>query len=166
MSVTAICSNCGKEFASYKCLEKRNFKHRFCSKECEAKFRSFSNSFESWEGGHINKSTGYKYVVYKGKQIEEHRLVMMKSLGRELTSNEIVHHINGDKLDNRIENLVLMTRAEHQKHHHTKPPRACVECGKVGKIHGRGLCNSCYCKAYEKGEIEKYAKIQKQEDND
>jgi hypothetical protein len=47
--------------------------------------------------------------------IYEHREVMEGLLGRKLTRNEQVHHINGDPQDNRPENLQVLTNAEHQR---------------------------------------------------
>ena len=74
--------------------------------------------------GHKKKLCGYIAVYYPtharancNGYIYEHTLVMEEALGRPLAKDEVVHHINRDRTDNRIENLRLMSRSEHSALH-------------------------------------------------
>ena len=62
-------------------------------------------------------NTQYPTKQVNKKQVREHRFIMEQYLGRKLSSQELVHHINGNRQDNRIENLKLTTRSEHIKLH-------------------------------------------------
>ena len=68
--------------------------------------------------GYIDKR-GYKWIQLPGTntKVQEHRVIMERELKRPLQPDEIVHHINGIKDDNRVENLFVMTAKEHNNFH-------------------------------------------------
>jgi hypothetical protein len=77
-----------------------------------------------WNGGRRQNDQGY-ILLYKPDHpycdkkglVREHRIVMEAAIGRYLDPLEVVHHINDDTSDNRVENLrIFSTQAEHKRH--------------------------------------------------
>lgn len=131
------CKICHKQFKGRK-------ENKYCSRKCfnishsiYMKENNVAKSLEArlkislakkgannamWENGRIKTDGGYilihspEYPCRRNKgYVLEHRLVMEKHIGRYLFPHEVVHHINGIKTDNRIENLALC--ATPQEHH-------------------------------------------------
>lgn len=71
----------------------------------------------------VGNRDGYKLCLYDGNKrvkfefVLLYRFIVAQNIGRKLTSNEIVHHIDGNPLNNNLDNLMVMTRKEHSKYH-------------------------------------------------
>lgn len=126
-----------------------------------------------WRGGRFKSNQGYIHIKawphpFHNIQgyVLEHRLVMEKNIGRFLKEEEIVHHINGIKDDNRIENLQIIDRASHATLHckgkkipgfgknRKRFPKPCKTCGKMIQRLKRpktAFCSqSCASKSFRK----------------
>jgi hypothetical protein len=142
---TAQCPACGQPFRA---IHNGTGMRRFCSKACTLKYLSGENH-PNWTGGRSIDSSGYVRVnVGHGKREREHRLVASGLLGQTPESGQVVHHKNGDKTDNRPENLEVLGSSEHTRLHQRgrpqSPPIVCLRCGRMRKHRAKGLCHSCY----------------------
>lgn len=100
-----------------------------------------------WKPGSRVGSTGHvKVRVGRGHPLADpngwayEHVVVWCSAGRPRPArDEVLHHLNGDKTDNRIENLSLMKRSAHNAHHLAEVPRRCLATGRLLPAAGRLL---------------------------
>lgn len=127
--VTKHCEICGEPFE----VKPSHYNERYtCSERCKYirlnhHLSTLSGKGEksvNWKGGRFLTPAGY-VLVYDPENpmsnirgyVREHRLVMSEKIGRPLTEDEVIHHIDGNKANNDIQNLQLMTPETHTSLH-------------------------------------------------
>lgn len=121
-------------------------------------------------GGYVCIFIGRDHpLAYSSGYAREHRLRMALSLDRPLLAEEIVHHKNGVKTDNSLDNLEIISRAEHTKHHrprlgtqkryckngHLKSPKSATNSRLVCRFCERANERKRYLKQKETGILKK-----------
>ena len=106
-----ICRNCKKTFYVVPCIAHYVVA---CSLTCRAVSQKNRYSYPKWHPDGY-KPLYYKIKKIKGKKIRLHRYVMEQFLGRKLKRSEHVHHIDGNRHNNDIANLQIMSCSEHHR---------------------------------------------------
>ena len=110
------CEICGKKFNRPNCHIGTN---NFCSRKCRNKWQSSltANKSGRYKGGKVLQQ-GYMFIKVGYRQYrQENRIKMEEHLNRKLKTTELVHHKDGNRLNNDINNLEIMSRSEHSKLH-------------------------------------------------
>lgn len=118
-----ICVNCGVVFNRSKRSSGRledasdYLTRKFCTPKCSYVYRvGINHPLYKPEGS--KRKDGYVRISVNGKRKYLHRILMEQKIGRELNSNEHVHHKDLDNQNNHIDNLELIINEDHSKIHY------------------------------------------------
>lgn len=143
------CVICGKKFLPQKPSRQTT------QVTCSAKCRNVYNSRKSADKrATALRKQGKTKAYRKWHGRHEHRVIMEQIIGRPLNSNEVVHHKDGNFLNNTPENLQLMSKSEHATLHSTKNKVCSVEgCNRKHKSFGFCLLHYRRWKKYGTPEL-------------
>lgn len=113
--IPGLCADCGKQLKSY-----RSYRCQKCNAAINSMIASQierAHKVKRMIGGYITLYMPNHPRANSAGRIFEHIIVAEEMLGRQISVKERIHHINHNKTDNRPENLVVMSMAEHAKHH-------------------------------------------------
>ena len=143
-----VCDTCGQEqWVNYWNIYRKDIHLcRYCNNNATAKTRK---KYQRWnlgvkshpkvEGNTYINTNGYSEVWLGTLRTQkpsgyykEHRLLKEISLGRLLNKNELLHHVDGDKTNNKLKNLYICTSHKHHQNIHSQLERLSMDLVKLG----------------------------------
>jgi len=118
-----ICAECGG--IGYVRTSSLGREENYCSLSCQRKFMYKTGLDHPMYKGGDRISNGYRIILNKKHPYRDrdnyvpfHRLVAEEKIGRYLNSDEVVHHLDGDKLNNNSDNLFICSKSKHKTLHY------------------------------------------------
>jgi len=123
VKVTRVCDSCGKKEITHMSTiwggRKRRGNNKDYCKKCSYKYRKLEHpkmeKSASWNGGrYLNENGYYRVYMGNGKYKYEHKMILSEHLNIDISVEEKVHHIDGNKINNNLDNLYLcVDKKEH-----------------------------------------------------